>query len=212
MVILTGNNKKAFTLIELLVVIAIIGILAALFAPAFAKVRESARTAFCANNLRQIGIASHMYIEEHDFKLPAYQNSDYEIWYDALHPYLDNEAVWNCPSFKDSMPRSMGEGSYGMNPFSTGTYYTGAPIFGIWVSKDISQITNSSQIIMIADNSFIEGSFMQGVPQTAPAVTKLDFPPGNRHSGGANVLFVDGHIGWHLQSFLLSQGIEWWNY
>jgi len=63
--------KKAFTLIELLVVIVIVGLLAALLLPVMGKAREGARRAMCANNLRQIGIAWHLYLNDHDEQFPA---------------------------------------------------------------------------------------------------------------------------------------------
>ena len=65
-------NKKAFTLIELLVVIAILGVILALLFPAMGRVREGARRAQCANNLRQHGIAWYLYIDEHDERFPPY--------------------------------------------------------------------------------------------------------------------------------------------
>ncbi|WP_417739486.1 DUF1559 domain-containing protein [Rosistilla oblonga] len=53
--------RSAFTLVELLVVIAIIGILVGLLLPAVQAAREAARQTQCKNNLKQIGLALHMY-------------------------------------------------------------------------------------------------------------------------------------------------------
>jgi prepilin-type N-terminal cleavage/methylation domain-containing protein/prepilin-type processing-associated H-X9-DG protein len=65
------KNKRGFTLIELLVVIAIIGILAALIFPALASAKEKARRAQCMNNLKQMGIAMQLYVDDHSDQLPG---------------------------------------------------------------------------------------------------------------------------------------------
>src|SRR4051794_23044778 len=63
-------SRRAFTLIELLVVIAIIAILAAILFPVFAQAREKARQATCQSNLKQIGTAFSLYLQDYDETFP----------------------------------------------------------------------------------------------------------------------------------------------
>ena len=98
---------KGFTLIELLVVITIIAILAAILFPVFAQAREKARTAKCANNLKQIGIAMQMYISDND-AYPLFDTGDGRGWAYYIFPYISGgstgfskgskETVFCCPS------------------------------------------------------------------------------------------------------------------
>lgn len=61
-----SRKQRGFTLIELLVVIAIIAILAAILFPVFARAREQARKTSCISNMKQIGTASMMYVQDYD--------------------------------------------------------------------------------------------------------------------------------------------------
>jgi prepilin-type N-terminal cleavage/methylation domain-containing protein/prepilin-type processing-associated H-X9-DG protein len=99
-------GRRGFTLIELLVVIAIIAVLAGLLFPVFAQTREKARQTTCLSNLRQIGMALGMYVQDHDESFPAftYFGSDrgmpctYAGYYQATLPYDKNTEIWRCPT------------------------------------------------------------------------------------------------------------------
>ena len=62
---------NAFTLVELLIVIAIIGLLAALLLPALTQAKGRAKRAECIGNLNEIGLASHLFANDHGGKFPT---------------------------------------------------------------------------------------------------------------------------------------------
>jgi len=93
-------RQKGFTLIELLVVIAIIAILAALLFPVFARAREQARKTVCVSNLKQIGLACHMYAQDYDELFPVDNHicNPHLRLVNQLMPYMKNYQILYCPS------------------------------------------------------------------------------------------------------------------
>jgi len=99
-------RRTGFTLIELLVVIAIIAILAAILFPVFARAREKARQSSCTSNLKQIGTAFMMYVQDYDEVLPdtvmGRDAPDHpartRAWTAVIMPYVKNQELFKCPS------------------------------------------------------------------------------------------------------------------
>ncbi len=101
--------RRAFTLVELLVVIAIISVLAALLMPAVNRARESGRATACLSNLRQIGIAIQIYVEENSNRLPIMRDQSTTTTNELPGPdkvlaqQLGNIRVLKCPSDLDGL-------------------------------------------------------------------------------------------------------------
>jgi len=213
-------KRRGFTLIELLVVIAIIAILAAILFPVFARAREKARQTSCLSNLKQIGTAMMMYVQDYDERFPRHyfrRASDNGISGSVItvvHPYVQNVQVWDCPSSPRETSQSGGQPSI-LGDFSYGWNYM---VFTLGTVTKHARCTHPADTVMAADccmDSWGRGRLYwpsYGVGYNEAIASQSGWPsncdsaywytpdhdrPGfnfsPRHNGQGNVAFLDGH-------------------
>lgn len=166
--------KRNFTLIELLVVIAIIAVLAAMLLPALSKAREKAREISCTGNMKQMGMALALYLDENDEIFPhspggtnlsagtlektgvacyyvkGFQNLPgvYEkiYWHGQIWKYIGNAKTFLCPSA--TLQSGAPEGEYGYCNYAyngfLATFDPGTDENGLTIGRKLSEVQQAS--------------------------------------------------------------------
>jgi len=213
---------RAFTLVELLVVISIIAVLAAILLPAMSRSQSVAQSVKCQANLRQMGSALTLFTNENNNILPnsAYgspaaptTNGATYKWMDAIFPYAPKERIFLCPSDPGAKytyaknlvagASSTDYGSYGLNGAYRDAGDAQTPPRSAAYLVNRLQIAEPARTVWVTDTNNrgeANGSFGFSWANSGSNPTITSTSPRQlekiieRHRGGTNTLFCDGHV------------------
>jgi len=204
-------------------VIAIIALLAALLLPSLRQARERARTAFCAGNLRQLGLAWTMYSDDSNDRMMwiRYDTAaDTHFWQWVILPYLGKQRVsafgveypqasavtympvfW-CPAANHPFQLGYDDSAYENTYVPKCSYGMNYPAYGTapdpahpydYFPKKLLQVRKPSKFLVLGDGRY---AFLGETWADARYEPWAYAAAGWRHLDGCNVLLLDGHVEW----------------
>jgi prepilin-type N-terminal cleavage/methylation domain-containing protein/prepilin-type processing-associated H-X9-DG protein len=180
-----GRRRRAFTLVELLVVIAILSILMAILMPVFARAKNRARGTACEANLKSIGTALNLYVQDYDGGFPTewspghnttWLPGGWEGWEIDVMPYVKTREIFQCPM---QAPVHM---SYGIAGWATSFQY-----------RREFEFEKPAATVMVADQSYPNWHSVRAGPYDDDGDPDI-WNVALRHEGRVNICFVDGHV------------------
>ncbi len=221
---MTGRlpNATGFTLIELLLVIAIIAILASLLVPGLGRAKQTAKSAGCINNYRQLQLAWRLYADDHDGQLPPNQGGGGPDQGRTLaYPSWVGGSLADGDPSDNTDPKTMlsGIGNIGKYTQNSGIYKcpsdrSTAPRGNIRLPRVRSCSMNSFVGAVGTTIDFAVYHRIEEIKRPCELIIFIDEHedsindgnffvgwhvvgwealPGSRHNGGATLSFSDGH-------------------
>ncbi|WP_309380656.1 prepilin-type N-terminal cleavage/methylation domain-containing protein [Cerasicoccus frondis] len=205
------SNRRAFTLVELLAVIAVLAILGTLLLPAISSVKGNANQATCASNMRQIGLALQLHVNDHGvYPETTHTTTLSQSWIYTIADYLEDlDEVRICPAEPSALQdERLAEGgtSYVLNSY---VFVQERDPFGNARGKAYNRpslLPNPSKTILAFNVSElmsggVTSDHTHSSSWTGWNALLRDIQP-NRHggsendsaSGAANYLYADGHV------------------